>query len=453
MGCWTGPDRPVRRRRAHCVAQSGRLPAGLLALSALLAVAGHAADRADGDGRRGRPGARSPTGSTSPARGTSCPASTGDIQLPDHAEERASPATAAAAAGPYLGRTGIIYCLSRASVDKTADSSPPRASPRCPMAPAWTRAPARPHQSRFLHEDGLIIVATIAFRMGIDQPDVSFVAHLDMPRSVEGYYQESGRAGRAACRQSPGSPTGWPDVVQERRMVDTSPGEMRAPAASWPAPGLDARIVRAVASRRAQLLPTSATRRPPAATATPAPRHPRSGTARSPAQKFLSAVYRLARERNRVRRGPCHRRPDRRAHPEGRRYEHGQLTVFGVGADLTRNRWCEVARNCSPRGCSAWRRFQRADPDRGRRRVLRRSADHAGREPERVPPSRSSRGARAGAAGARAARQQQTDAGGGKGLRAATEWRAGTAPRADRPGLVSSATRRCGRSPPRSRRR
>ena len=96
----------------------------------------------------------------------------------------------------HAGDAGIVYCLSRASVEKTAEflvANGIQALPYHAGLDARTRAA---NQARFLRDDGLVMVATIAFGMGIDKPDVRFVAHLDLPKSVEGYYQETGRAGR-----------------------------------------------------------------------------------------------------------------------------------------------------------------------------------------------------------------------------------------------------------------
>src|SRR5699024_6308153 len=95
----------------------------------------------------------------------------------------------------HPGDAGIVYCLSRRGVDQLAEALAARGITALPYhagLPAEVRAE---NQARFLREDGIVMVATIAFGMGIDKPDVRFVAHLDLPRSVEGYYQETGRAG------------------------------------------------------------------------------------------------------------------------------------------------------------------------------------------------------------------------------------------------------------------
>ncbi|MGH3914074.1 MAG: RecQ family ATP-dependent DNA helicase, partial [Pseudonocardiaceae bacterium] len=126
----------------------------------------------------------------------------------------------------HPGDAGIVYCLSRVSVEKIADflvESGIEALPYHAGLDARTRAA---NQARFLREDGLIMVATIAFGMGIDKPDVRFVAHLDLPKSVEGYYQETGRAGRDGLPSTAWLAYGLQDVVQQRKLIDTSEGDL-----------------------------------------------------------------------------------------------------------------------------------------------------------------------------------------------------------------------------------
>ena len=126
----------------------------------------------------------------------------------------------------HAGEAGIVYCLSRASVEKTADFLCGEGLVALPYHAGLDAQTRSVNQSRFLREDGLIMVATIAFGMGIDKPDVRFVAHLDLPRSVEGYYQETGRAGRDGLPATAWLAYGLADVVQQRRMIDDSDGDL-----------------------------------------------------------------------------------------------------------------------------------------------------------------------------------------------------------------------------------
>ena len=172
----------------------------------------------------------------------------------------------------HAGDAGIVYCLSRASVEKTAEFLVgERHRRRCRTTRVSTRAPAPRNQSRFLREDGVVMVATIAFGMGIDKPDVRFVAHLDLPKSVEGYYQETGRAGRDGLpvhRLAGVRAAGRRAAAQDDRHLR---GRRRPTAAAWRATSTRCwRCARRSSAAACSCSPTSASRAPPAATATPA---------------------------------------------------------------------------------------------------------------------------------------------------------------------------------------
>ena len=201
------------------------------------------------------------------------------------------------------------------------------------------------NQSRFLREDGLVVVATIAFGMGIDKPDVRFVAHLDLPKSVEGYYQETGRAGRDGLPSTAWLAYGLQDVVQQRKMIDTSEGD----AAHRRRLGthLDAMLAlcETVQCRRQQLLAYFGQNGEPCGNCDTCLTPPESWDGTIPAQKLLSTVYRLQHERNqKFGAGQVIDILLGKTTEKVKQFRHDELTVFGIGTELKDTEWRGVVR-------------------------------------------------------------------------------------------------------------
>ncbi|WP_213455409.1 DNA helicase RecQ [Rhizomonospora bruguierae] len=254
----------------------------------------------------------------------------------------------------HAGEAGIVYCLSRASVEKTAEFLTAQGISALPYHAGLDAATRVTNQARFLREDGVVMVATIAFGMGIDKPDVRFVAHLDLPKSVEGYYQETGRAGRDGLPSTAWLAYGLQDVVQQRKLIDTSEGD--AAHRRSLAGHLDAMLAlcETVECRRVQMLAYFGETSSPCGNCDTCLNPPESWDGTVAAQKLLSTVYRLHRERNqKFGAGQCVDILLGRQTEKVRQWRHDELTVFGIGAELREAEWRGVIRQLLAQGLLA----------------------------------------------------------------------------------------------------
>jgi ATP-dependent DNA helicase RecQ len=270
--------------------------------------------------------------------------------------------------GDYAGQAGIVYRLSRANVDKTAAFLCDNGIDALPYHAGLSASVRAANQARFLRDDGVVMVATIAFGMGIDKPDVRFVAHCDLPKSVEGYYQETGRAGRDGLPSLAWLAYGLADVVQQRRLIDASEGDEAHRRNLNQHLGAMLALCETVQCRRAQMLayfgqtytgPTDE----PGSGATPADASsgcgncdtclnpPESWDGTVAAQKVLSTVLRLARERGQqFGAGQVIDILLGKDTDKVRRFRHDTLTVYGIGGDLSEADWRAVIRQLIARG-------------------------------------------------------------------------------------------------------
>ncbi|WP_327417750.1 DNA helicase RecQ [Streptomyces sp. NBC_01233] len=243
------------------------------------------------------------------------------------------------------GDAGVVYCLSRASVEKTAAFLAEQGIDAVAYHAGMDARTRAANQARFLREDGVVVVATIAFGMGIDKPDVRFVAHLDLPKSVEGYYQETGRAGRDGEPATAWLAYGLQDVVQQRKLIDGSEGD-EAHRRSL-GMHLDAMLAlcETVDCRRTRLLEYFGQSGEPCGNCDTCLTPAESWDGTVPAQKLLSTVWRLARERRqKFGAGQIIDILQGKKTAKVIQFDHDALSVFGIGADLSTAEWRGVVR-------------------------------------------------------------------------------------------------------------
>jgi ATP-dependent DNA helicase RecQ len=303
----------------------------------------------------------------------------------------------------HPGESGIVYCLSRKSVEETAEMLVKEGIDALAYHAGFTANERRERQNRFIEDDGVVMVATIAFGMGIDKPDVRFVAHLDLPKSIEGYYQETGRAGRDGRSAEAWMVYGLADVVQQRRLIEQSEAEetyKRATNAK-----LDAMLglCETVRCRRQYLLDYFDEASEPCGNCDNCLTPPAQFDGTEAAQKLLSCIYRCERASGfafgaqHIIDVLCGKRTEKMIERG-----HDTLSTFGIGSEMDEAQWRAVLRQLVTMRLVAidhdhWNVLRLTEASRevltgARRLTLRRAAaakaaDRRGRKTAAKPPA------------------------------------------------------------------
>ena len=255
----------------------------------------------------------------------------------------------------HEGDCGIVYCLSRNKVDATAKTLAQKGYTALPYHAGLSSEQRAHHQERFLREDGVIIVATIAFGMGIDKPDVRFVAHLDLPKSLEAYYQETGRAGRDGKPSTAWMVYGLQDVIKLRQMLESSQGNDHFKRVERQKLDAMLGLCEVTSCRRQVLLRYFGDELDrPCGNCDTCLNPPETWDGTVAVQKALSCVFRTGQ-----RFGVTYLIDVLRGSENERILQagHHQVSTYGIGTELSANEWKSVFRQLVANG------YLRADPE------------------------------------------------------------------------------------------
>lgn len=240
----------------------------------------------------------------------------------------------------HAGESGIVYCLSRQKTEGVATFLKNSGIRALPYHAGLSAEERYENQRLFQQEDGVVIVSTIAFGMGINKPDVRFVAHIDIPRSIEAYYQETGRAGRDGLPATAWLAYGLQDLMQQRKLIESSNGDEAFKQRSADALNAMLAFCEATSCRRQRLLAYFGESAEPCGNCDICIKPPELWDATVAAQKLLSTIYRLQHEYGEFSGAKhlidiLHGKNTERVIQQ----KHDALTVFGIGRELDESQW------------------------------------------------------------------------------------------------------------------